>query len=216
MTAVGVAATGTGAADKTSKNRWNALTGVLFAIVLAISVVMTGGMPDAKNAAKVQAWDIKNKDLMGVSMILTVLAVIIGLYFLVWLQSQLARDGSWMGNLFMVGIVIFAASGALAAGIAAVVSQDANHLSTDSLQLMSSISQNLTYPMTAAGLAVMYLGAGFLIRRSGLLPNWLAYAAWVFALFAATVVLGFVSLIGTALWLIVVGIYLATRPPVAA
>lgn len=214
MTAVGVAGTSTGPIANTSRNRWIALTGVLFSVVLAVSIIMTGAMPDATNAAKVQAWDIKNKNQMSLATVITVAAVIIGLYFLTWLHSQLTRERTWMSTLSMAGIIIFAASGAVAAGLSAIIGQDAKHLSTDSLQLMASVTQNLSYPMTAIGLSVMYLGFGFLIRRSELLPNWLGYAAWVFAFCSATFVLGFFAFIGTALWLIVVGIYLAARPSV--
>jgi hypothetical protein len=61
----------------------------------------------------------------------------------------------------------------------------------------------------------MYLAAGFLIRRTGLLPAWMAWVSWVFALLAATIFLGFIPLIGTGLWVIFVGIYLTARPPAA-
>jgi hypothetical protein len=80
---------------------------------------------------------------------------------------------------------------------------------------MSSLDQNLNFPMTSAGLALMYLAAGFLIRRTGLLPGWMAWVSWVFALLAATIFLGFIPLIGTGLWVIFVGIYLTARPPAA-
>lgn len=213
MTAQGVAAAGTGAAEHTSSNRWIALSGVLFAVLLGAAVTMTMGMPDTTNAAKVQAWDIKHKNLMSASTLVTILAVIVGLYFLVWLHSHLARERSWMGSLYLVGAIIFGLSGTVAAGLSAVIGSDAKHLSTDSLQLMSSLNQNLNFPMTIVGLVLMYVAAGVLIRRTGLLPGWLGYVGWVLAVCAASFFLAFIALLGTALWLIVVSIYLASRPP---
>jgi hypothetical protein len=188
---------------------------VLFGVILAAAVLMVSSMPDAKNAAKAQAWDMKHTGLLGGAFLLTTLAVIVGLVFLTWLYSHLARDAGWLGSLFLVGAVIFGLSGTVGAGIEAALTSDAKHLSTGSLQLMSSLDQNLNFPMTSAGLALMYLAAGFLIRRTGLLPAWMAWVSWVFALLAATIFLGFIALIGTGLWVIFVGIYLTARPPAA-
>jgi hypothetical protein len=213
MTAVEVPATATGGAAKTSSSRWIPLTGVLFAVLLAASTLMVAGMPQAKNAAKVQAWDVKHTGLLGGAFLLTTLAVIVGVVFLTWLYSHLARDGGWMGPLFLAGVVVFAVSGTVSAGVEAALSSDAKHLSTTSLQLMARLDQNLNFPMTSAGLALMYLAAGFLIRRTGLLPGWLTWVSWLFALLAATVLLGFIPLLGTALWVIFAGIYLTARPP---
>ncbi|MBV9661733.1 MAG: hypothetical protein JO337_11305 [Acidimicrobiales bacterium] len=214
MTAVGIPTTGAGPAARTTSNRWIALTGVLFALLLGAAVVMTSGEPAAKNATKVQAWVVKHSSLIGGSFVITTAAVIVGLLFLVWLHSHLGRDGGWLGSLFLVGVVVFALSGAVGAGIDAALSQDTKHLSTDTVQTLASLGQNLNYPMTCIGLALMYLAAGFLIRRTGLLPGWLSWVSWLFALLAASIVLGFVPLAGSALWMIVVGIYLAARPPV--
>ena len=213
MTSVDMAAR-TAATESNSSPRWMGLTGVLFALLLAPAVLMTSGMPQAQHAAKVQQWDIKHEGLLGLSFILTTIAVIVGLCFLVWLHSRLSRGNSgWIGNLFFAGVVTFALSGVLSAGVNASLAQDSKHLSTDSLQLMASISQNLTFPTTSAGLAVMYFAVGFLIRRSGVLPGWLAWVSWLFALLATTVLLGFIPLIGSALWMIIAGIYLTVRPP---
>ena len=217
MTAVGVSAPGIVAADRTHWSRWAGVSGVLFAVLLAASVSLTVGMPDAKNAIKVRAWDVKHTGLLGLSFVLTTAAVIVGLCFLIWLHSLLTRDGGgWLGNLFLVGTVVFAMTGLVAAGVHASLNSDAKHLSTASLQLMASLDQNFNFPMGSAALAVLFLAAGFLIRRSGVLPGWLSWVSWVFALLAATIFLGFIALIGSALWLLVVGVYLTARPPVAS
>lgn len=214
MTAVGVPATGGKAADTISSNRWLALLGVLFAVVLAGSVFMTAGEPDPKNATKIHDWILKHTGLMSASAVTTVAAVIIGLVFLTWLHSHLGRDRGWMGSLFLVGAVIFGLAGALSAGVNAAFGAEAKHLSPDSIQVLGTIGQNLNVGAVCAGLALMYLAAGFLIRRTGLLPGWLSWVSWLFALLAASFILGFVALVGTALWMIVAGVYLAARPPV--
>lgn len=214
MTAVDVSARGSASEAQANWARWGGISGIVFAPLLATAILMTAGMPAAKHAAKVQAWDVKHTGLLGASFVLTSLAVVVGVYFFTWLHFQFTRsERSWMGTMFVTGAVIFGTSGTVAAGLEAGLSQDAKHLSTGSLQLMATLSQNLNYPMGTVGLALMFLAAGFLIRRTGLVPGWLAWVSWVLAFAAATVVLGFIALLGTALWVIVVGAILTARRP---
>lgn len=214
MTTVGISSAGAVPKTRTASSRWAGISGVLFGPVLAASILMAGGMPQAKNAAKVQAWDVKHTGLMNASAAVTFAAVVIGLYFLTYLHSRLVgRDGGWMGTMYVVGTVVFAMSGALAAGINEVIATDAKHLSAGSLQLMASLSQNFTYPTTAIGLVLLFLGTGYLIRRSGLLPGWLAWASWVFVFFGCTYFLSFIAMVGAALFAIVVGVILTARHP---
>jgi hypothetical protein len=215
MTAVGVSAGTLPATDKTQWTRWAGLSGPIFGVILAASVFMTAGIPNVSNPAKVQAWSIKHHGLLSGAAVLTMASVVVGLYFLVWLHSHLTRsERGWMETLYLVGAVILGVSGGLAAGVNASMGNDAKHLSTGSLQLMASLNQNLNYPMTCAGLALMFLAAGFLIRRTAVLPGWLAWPCWLFALTAFSFVLGFVALFGTVLFVIVAGIYTTVRPPV--
>ena len=215
MATLGISTVGAVPKTRTDWSRWAGISGILFGPLLAASGLLTAGMPQAKNAAKVQAWDVKHTGLLNGAVVATFAAVVIGLYFLTYLHSRLVgRNGGWMGTMYVVGTVIFATSGALAAGIAEVVSTDAKHLSTSSLQLMASVSQNFTYPATAMGLVLLYLSTGYLIRRSGVLPGWLAWASWVFAFCGATFFLGFVAMFGSALFAIAAGVYLTIRPPV--
>lgn len=215
MTTIGISSAAAVPRTRTSWSRWAGISGILFGPVLAASVLMTAGMPQAKHAAKVQAWDIKHTGLLNGAVVATFAAVVIGLYFLTYLHSRLAgRDGGWMGTMYVVGTVVFAMSGALAAGVAEVTATDAKHLSTSSLQLMASVNQNFTYPVTSIGLVLLYLAMGYLIRRTEVLPGWLGWASWVFAFFAATFFLGFVAMFGSALFAIAAGIILTVRQPV--
>ena len=214
MTAVGTPVSGAVVAGEHGSSRWGALAGVVFGVALAVVSFMTAGEPDGSNAAKVQAWEVKHTTLMNVSVVVIMLTVIVGMYFLTWVHSQLVgREAGWPGAAFLLGAVIWAVSGLISAGLHAVIGGDAKHLSTGALQLVASLDSNLTYPMACTGVAVMFLGAGFLTRRSGLLPGWLAWVSWVFVVFGASFVLGFVAILGAALWVIVVGIILSTRNP---
>lgn len=215
MTTVGISTTGVTRATGASSTRWGGISGIAFGVILAVSTLMLAGKPQATNATKVDGWVLKHTGLIWVSVLLTMVAVVIGTCFLVWLHQQLTRsERGWQGTVFLAGAVIFATSGTVSAGLNAVLSMDAKHLSTGSLQLMASMSENVSYAMTCAGLAVMYVGAGLLIRRTNLLPGWLAWVSFVFAVLATSFFLGFVALLGSVLWLIVVGAIFATRQPV--
>lgn len=214
MTAVGVSAAGVAPATRSARFSWGGVSGIVFGPLLAGSALMTAGMPQADNADKVQAWVVKHTGLFDGAALVSVAGVIIGLCFLTWLYSRLAgRETGWMGSLYLVGVVVFAMAGTVIAGINATIGSDAKHLTTGSLQLMASLDMNFNYGMTCIGLAVMYLAAGHLIRRSTLLPGWLAWVSWLFAVLAASYFLGFVALLGTVLWSLVIAILLMTRRP---
>ena len=215
-TTVGITNTAAAAGTGTTRTRWAALSGILFAALLVPGVLMTWGAPNTKaSAAKVQSWYLAHKGLMGGSTLLVLLSVIVGLFFLNYLRSCFRRhgDAAWMTSLFWVGAIVFAVSGTLGAGITATFADDPKVLSPDSLQLLNAINSNIGYPAVCIGLAVMYLGAGVAIRQTGLLPRWLAWVSWVLAVLAASFFLGFIALLTTALWVIVVAIVMATRNP---
>lgn len=216
MTTVGLSTAGAPpmAQTNTGRTRWISLSGVAFALLLAGSVLLTAGEPSTSNAAKLQKWAVKHTTLFSVSTLVTVLAVVVGLYYLTWLHSRFTEgQRSWAGTMFITGVLVFAGSGGIAAGLTGSMGGDAKHLTAGSLQLLDSLQNNLNYPMTCIGLTLMYLAAGLLIRQTGLLPRWLAWVSWVFAFCAVTFVLGFIALFGSALWMIFTGIYLTMHRP---
>jgi len=217
MTTAGISLTNPAATSGTGTNttRWAAISGILFAAFLIPAVLMTSGSPGTNaSAAQVQSWYLAHKSLMGASTLVLVLGVIVGLFFLNYVRSCFRRyEGGWMTSLFWAGAIIFAVSGALGAGIHATFSDDPKVLSADSLQLLNALESNINYPATCIGLAVMFLGAGLVIRKTNVLPQWLAWASWVFALLAASFFLGFIALLVSGLWVIVIAIIMAVRNP---
>ena len=161
------------------------------------SVLVNGArMPQAEHAAKVQKWATTHTGLLNGAAMVSVAGVIVGLCFLTYVHSVLAaKERSWMGSLYLVGVVVFAVAGTVSVGINSTLGNDAKHLSTGSVQLMASLAQNLNWGMTSIGLAVMYFAVGHLIRRTDVLPSWLAWVSWFFALTGATFFLAFVPLL---------------------
>ena len=212
MTAVGISAAGVVPATRSSGYRWGGICGIAFGPLLLASALMTAGMPQAEHAAKVQKWATTHTGLLNGAAMVSVAGVIVGLCFLTYVHSVLAaKERSWMGSLYLVGVVVFAVAGTVSIGINSTLGNDAKHLSTGSVQLMASLAQNLTWDLTSIGLAVMYFAVGHLIRHTDVLPSWLAWVSWFFALTGATFFLGFVALLGTVLWSLFVGITFTAR-----
>jgi hypothetical protein len=208
-------AVGTG----TSGTRWAALSGILFAALVVPGVILTSGTPGTNaTASTVRSWYLTHKTDMNVSALLVTLGLIAGLFFLNYVRSVFRRYEAtgWLTSLYWVGAILFAMAGAIAAGLNAALGDNPQVLSAGSLQVLNTLSSDLNYPLTCAGLAVMYLGAGLVIYRTRVLPRWLAWVSWILAVLAATFFLGFIALIATAVWVIVVAVLLAIRNPAFA
>jgi hypothetical protein len=200
----------------TRGTRIAALTGVIFIVFLVPAVLVTSGSPNSKaSAAKVQNYVLAHKSHYSVGALLSVLAVVFGLFFFGYLRAFFRRlpGLEWVSALFFGGAIVFAVGGALAAGLDAAAGDHPASLSADSLQLLNTLSTDLNSGAVAVGLGVLYLSAGFIIYKSRALPVWLAWVSWLLGLLAATFILAFVALVATVLWVLYVSILLARRNP---
>jgi hypothetical protein len=200
--------------------RWTriaALTGVVFVVLLVPAVLVTSGSPNSNaTAAKVQHYILANKSHYSLGALLSVLAVVFGLFFFGYLRAYFrGLPGlEWLASLFFGGAIVFGVGGALAAGLDATAGDNPASLSAGSLQLLNTLSMDLNSAAVAVGLGVLYLSAGFIIYKSRALPVWLAWVSWLLGLLAATFVLAFIALIATVLWVLYVSILLAIRNPI--
>ncbi len=200
----------------TRGTRLAALTGVIFVVCLVPAVVVTGGSPNSNaSAAKVQTYFLAHKSSYSIGALLSVLAVVFGLFFYGYLRAYFrGLPGlEWLAALFFGGAIVFGVGGALAGGLDATVGDQPGALSAASLQLLNALSMDLNSACVAVGLGVLYFSAGFIIYKSRALPVWLAWVSWLLGLLAATFVLAFVALVATVLWVLYVSIVLATRNP---
>ena len=191
-----------------------ALTGVIFVVILVPAVLVTSGSPDSSaDASKVRAYVLAHKNHYSLGALLSILAVVFGLFFYGYLRAVFrGRPGmEWLSALFFGGAIVFGAGGALAGGVDAVLGDSPASLSAPSLQLLNTMAMDLNAGMIASGLAILYVSAGFMIYRSGALPVWLAWVSWLLGVLAASFVLTFFALIATALWVLFGSISLASR-----
>jgi cytochrome c oxidase subunit IV len=196
--------------------RLAALSGVLFVAFLVPAVLLTSGSPGSNaSAAKVQQYFLAHKSRFGASAWFSILAVLFGMFFFGYLRAYFRTQPrmEWLSSIFFGGAVIFAATGAIGAGVDGLIADHPSALTASSLQLVNQMEMDLNYPAICAGLAVLYFAAGFVIYASRALPIWLAWASWVLGLAAASFFLGWAALMGMALWAVIISIMLASRNP---
>ena len=200
----------------TRGTRLAALTGVAFVVFLVPAVLVTSGSPNSNaTAAKVQHYVLTNKSHYSIGGLLSVLAVVVGLFFYGYLRAYFrGLPGlEWLASLFFGGAIVFGVGGALAGGLDLTLGDHPSSLSAASLQLLNTMSTDLNAAAIAIGLGVLYICAGFIIYKSRALPVWLAWASWLLGLLGATFFLSFVALVVTPLWVLYVSILLARRNP---
>jgi hypothetical protein len=200
----------------TRGTRIAALTGVIFVVFLLPAVLVTSGSPNSNaSAATVRTYILSHKSHYSLGALLSVLAVVFGLFFFGYLRAYFRGlpGMEWLAALFFGGAVVFGVGGALAGGLNATTGDQPGALSAASLQLLNVLSMDLNSAAIAVGLGVLYISAGFIIYKSRALPVWLAWVSWLLGLLAATFVLAFLALVATVLWVLYVSILLANRNP---
>lgn len=197
----------------TGARRLSALTGVVFVALLLVAFALTSGAPSTSaSATKIQDYYLAHKTHYSNGGFLIALSVVFGVYFFGYLRSYFRDLGvEWLAAIFFAGAIIFAADGAVSAGISFAISDHPSALSAPSLQLLNTLSSDLTWPFLSIGLAVLYLAAGFVTYQTRAMPIWLAWVSWLFGLLAATEFLAFIAFIGMAPWVLYVSITLAVR-----
>jgi hypothetical protein len=208
---------GTERKDMTSRStRISALTGVIFVVFLVPAVLVTSGSPNSNaSASSVRVYVLAHKSHYSVGALLSILAIVFGLFFYGYLRAIFrSRPGmEWLSTIFFGGAIVFGVGGALAGGIDAVMGDSPASLSASSLQLLNTMAMDLNVAALATGLAILYLSAGFLIYKSGVLPGWLAWVSWLLGVLAGSFLLAFFALAATVLWVLFVSIFLASRNP---
>jgi hypothetical protein len=200
----------------TRATRIAALTGVIFVVFLVAAVLVTSGSPSSSaSAAKVQQYVLAHKNHYSAGALLSVLAIVFGLFFYGYLRAYFRTQPRLEGlsTVFFGGAIVFGVAGALAGGLDATAGDHPTSLSAPSLQLLNTLGMDLNTATIAVGLGVLYISAGFIIHKSRALPGWLAWVSWLLGIMAASYLLTFFALIATVVWVLYVSILLATRNP---
>jgi hypothetical protein len=200
----------------TRGTRIAALTGVAFVVFLVPAVLLTSGEPSSSaSAARVPHYILANKSHYSLGGLLSVLAIVFGLFFYGYLRGYFRRlpGLEWLASIFFGGAIVFGVGGALAGGLDLTIGDHPSALSASSLQLLNTLNTDFNSSAVAIGLGILYISVGVIIYKSRALPVWLAWVSWLLGLLGATFLLSFVALIVTPLWVLYVAILLASRNP---
>ena len=168
--------------------QWGGVAAIVFVVLILITIFSGGSPPAADDSAeKIRTYFIDHRGALLLANLLGVVAIPFVLWFLVVLRDTLRGDATAnaLGNAAFAGLVVTAgmalAGGAVAASVVYVALNHGllavmlNTVSADTVQLVFEV-QTLLFSATAAGLILFSLTAGLAIQRTGALP---AYTMWL-------------------------------------
>ncbi len=165
--------------------RLGGVAAIIFVVLILVTVVILGSPPAADDTAdKIRRYMVDHRSAMLVTNLLGFIAIPLAGWFFVALREVLRGDrtANALGTASLVGFLLTApmvmAAGAL---YSSVVYLDgvADGLGDDTVRVVFE-AQTLLFAATSAGIVLFSLAAGLAIRRTGALPAytmWLAYLA---------------------------------------
>lgn len=190
------------------------LTGILFcALLIAALFTGTNSLKASSSPEKVFSYYASHRESTRASYVLTLLAVVVGVFFYGLLRDYLRRGEGLQGLTATAfgGVILFAASGAVSAGTLLALSDSPSHLSPAAAQALNLADMDVTSPLAFAGIAVLFVGFGLAIIKSALLPKWLGWIALPLGVLALIPVIGFFAWIGAAIWTLIVSVAMWRR-----
>jgi hypothetical protein len=174
------------------------LAGIVFVILILISVFAGGSMPKPDDSAiKIQKFFIDHRRGLLVGNFVGLIAIPFALWFAVALRELVRRDrlASAYGTALLAGLLVTAPMALVGGALQAApvyVTGAARQVDANVLRLIFE-GQLLAFVGTSAGIATFALASAAAIRRSGALP---AYTMWLALLAVAGNVLAMISGLG--------------------
>lgn len=194
-----------------------ALAGLFFIALFVVSSFITTSPPSTHaSAAKVVNFYHKHKNTEQVTSYLIELAVFVGVIFYWHLRELLCTvvSNRRLATAGFAGVILFAATGGLNAGINWSLADAVDHVSPDTMQTLNVLQNDLTPFLAGVGAAIFLACTGYLVVRSGVLPKWLGWVGLVLAL--VSLVIPFLGITGAALWTLITSIVLLATKPTSA
>ncbi|MFL6238217.1 MAG: hypothetical protein ACJ735_01810 [Actinomycetes bacterium] len=198
--------------------RWAPLTGVLaIAIVLIAFIAVGGSTPDTKaSAEKVYNYYKDHRSRQMGAAFLVMIGAAIFVMFAAVLRGALARGSvTHRSASIAFGGGIIAAGGFFLMSTIHIALADSGKYGDATVAHALNILDTDNYVPMAAGIGLMVFGAGISLVTTRMLPLWFGIVGIVFGLVTFTP-LGFFGLLASALWLIVISIWMTVRPLVPA
>jgi hypothetical protein len=193
------------------------LSGVAAVACILGGFLVVGDTPDADAPVQevVSFWTDHDSDGQFSGLLLS-LGAFFFLIFSTTVAGLLRRAQGETGGssaLAFGGGVLFAAGGAIFAGIVFCLGDVAGDVGPGTLQTLNVMNEDMFFPI-AVGVATFLLGSGIATVKTGALPKWLGWVAIVFGVLGVTPV-GFVSFGVLGLWTLIVSVMLAMNADTA-
>jgi Domain of unknown function (DUF4386) len=194
------------------RNEWLwPLTGLLFAVLLIISLIVQGSPKGAdKPANEVAQWYIDNKDSVEISAFIGTVAAVPLIFFGAYLRKVLEGAGSTLAVLPLIGLTVVGIGGAIDNMLLFATAERANDIPAESVRTIQAIWDNDFLPLFL-GIMVFLWSVGIAVLRTDVLPKWLGWVAIVGGVISLAGPIGFIGALIAALWIIVASILLTMR-----
>jgi hypothetical protein len=202
--------------NRSSKEWLVPLTGIGFILVLVASFVIVGDEPpEAKDGGQaILDHYSENKDeIMIGSFIGGGLAGVLLIFFFAYvnrLVSAAAQERIMLPVVGIVGAAILATGAAIDSMLQFALAEAADDIEPDAAQAIQAIWDNDFIPFVLGG-SLMMLATGLGVVKTGILPKWLGWVAVALGVLMFAGPIGFVGLLVSALWIVVVSVMLSLR-----
>jgi hypothetical protein len=190
------------------------LLGVIFVALLAVGIGLSWSGPQSDaGAGSIVRYYTDHKGRATAAGILTALAVTAGLFFLVLLREFLLRSerARPFCTVAMAGAIVFAAGGALSAGLSFSLTDVPDRLTPGAAQALNILNNDLSAGLLIGGLSAMQLGFGLAFLIGKAFPAWLGWLSIVIGVVSLLGPLAFFGLIATGVWVLIVSAMIYPR-----
>lgn len=190
------------------------LTGVLFAALVLVAFFIGSESPGSnESSAKIASYYETHSSEVKASAIIFGLAFLVLVVFAAVLRSYLRRTPAAEGTsaLLLAGSILIAAGAMIGSGVEFGLAKEVHHLGPESIKTLNFINEEAPFLPIVAGAFLFAIGAGLSILRGAALPRWLGWVAIVLGIAAIIPPVSLVSLVGFALWSLIVSIVMYRR-----
>ena len=217
--------------DDSKWERWGALGGILFVILVVAGALLPGSPPMPSDSTADMVKFIADKgDQVRIAGYLGAVAIVPFFWFIASLWRLLRRDEGGAPRLAVAAALggAFAATvGAVGGIVLALLPMVRSSLTPGLLRILYILSTNVAY-LSLFGIATLVLSASVIFIRSRGMPVWLGYFGILVALLAligggATVSandtlfnIGVVAFLLSSLWIVILSVCMLRSAPEAA